>query len=128
VAAVAGLLAGCGGGGQAGAEPLGSACRDGRSALAQVLPVKRLADVAPSLRRVIAVEREALQAVGDRDQLGVRLSAAIASAQRTLALIERADPLLMQMMSPLRTGVPDVRRSVGIARDLVGELCRRAAA
>jgi hypothetical protein len=77
---------------------------------------------------VIAVEREAREAVGEGDPLGVRLSAAIASAERVIALIERTDPLLMQMMSPLRTGVPDVRRSVGIARELVGELCRRAAA
>jgi hypothetical protein len=84
--------------------------------------------VAPSLRKVVAVERQAREAVGEGDPLARRLSGAIAAAQRVLALLERTDPLLMQTMSPLRTGVPDVRRSVATARELVGELCRRAAA
>jgi hypothetical protein len=123
----AGLLAGCGGGGQANAEPLRAACRDGRSALAQIGPITRLRDVPPSLRRVVAVERQAREAVGEGDPLARRLSAAIAATGRVLALVEKTDPLMMQTMSPLRTGVSDVRRSVATARELVGEVCQRAA-
>jgi hypothetical protein len=124
--AVAALLTGCGGGGQANAEPLRAACRDGRSALAQVGPITRLRDVPPSLRRVVAVERQAREAVAKDDPLARRLSAAIAATRRVLTLVEQTDPLLLQTMSPLRTAVPDVRRSVATARELVGEVCRRA--
>jgi hypothetical protein len=125
-AAAAALLAGCGGGGRANAEPLRAACRDGRSALAQVGAITRLRDVPPSLRRVVAVERQAREAVGEGDPLARRLSAAIAATGRVLVVVEKTDPLLMQTMSPLRTGVPDVRRSVATARELLGEVCRRA--
>jgi hypothetical protein len=75
---------------------------------------------------VLGVERQAREAVDEGDPLARRLAGAIATAERLLTLVEGTDPLLMQTMSPLRTGVPDGRRSIAIARELVGEVCRRA--
>jgi hypothetical protein len=88
--------------------------------------ITRLRDVAPTLRRVVGVERQAREALDPDDPLAGRLSRAITAAERVLAQIEQADPLLMLMMSPLRTGVTDVRRSVATARELVAEVCRRS--
>ena len=121
-AASVALLAGCGGGEKNDAAGR-AACADGRAALPRIGPVRRLADVAPSLRKVIGVERRVLAAVGDGDPLTARLRVSVASAERTLAQIERTDPLGLQTMSPLRTGVPDARRSVETARALLEELC-----
>ena len=75
---------------------------------------------------MLGVERQAREALGEGDPLARRLTGAIATTERVLALVEETDPLLMPTMSPLRTGVPDARRSIAIARELVGEVCRRA--
>ena len=69
------------------------------------------------------MERRALTAVGEGDPLAARLRVSVASAERTLGQIEGTDPLRLQTMSPLRTGVPDARRSVETARALLEELC-----
>ena len=118
-AAAVAFLAGCGG----SSDHAQKACGEDRSALAQLAPVRRLADAETALRAVVAVERDALTAVGGGDKLAPRLRAAIVSAERALAAVE-ADPLRTRTMSPLRTGVPAARRALATARQLVAELCR----
>jgi hypothetical protein len=97
--------------------------------VARIGPVTGLADAAPALRKVVAVERSALAAVlevaGEDDPLAVRLRGALGAAERALAAIERSDPLQLGTMSPLRTAAPDARRAASQARALVLELCRR---
>jgi hypothetical protein len=124
--ALAGPLAGCGSGSQTRDDARREACAAGRATLAGIGPVKLLADVAPALRAVVGVERQALAAVSADDPLDPGLRAGISSAERLLATIA-ADPLRTRTMSPLRTGVQAARRSVATAGELIGELCRRAA-
>jgi hypothetical protein len=132
--AVVVVVAGCGGdgGGRAGHEALRTACDRGSAAVAKLGPVAGLRDVAPVLHTLIDVERSALEAVtgveGADDPLAARLRGAIVSAERVLSAVAQADPLRTRTMSPLRTAVPAARRAVTGARELVRELCRRAAA
>ncbi len=73
------------------------------------------------------MERRALDDLRRRrledDPLATRLQLAIASAQRSLASIEKSDP--QKTMSPIRTGIPDARRAVEAADTLIRALCQR---
>jgi hypothetical protein len=121
------VLAGCGGGDGRRAT-LGDACSRGNAGIAEIRPIVTLADSAPAVERALAVERAALSDVRGAteadDPLVRRLEQAATNARLFLAAARRADA--QGSMSPLRTSAPDARRIVGLARDLVGQVCRRA--
>jgi hypothetical protein len=70
----------------------------------------------------VALEQQALDAVGGDDPLAPQLTDATIVAERVLAQVD-ADPLRTRTMGPLRTVVPATRRAVATARELVAALC-----
>jgi hypothetical protein len=129
LAAVAALVAGCGGTSSA-APDLSAACTRARATLPQLPAAPDLDDATRALRRVLGAEQRALadlRAGGlANDPLATRLRAAIVSTRRSLVSIEAADP--QRTMAPIRTGVPNARRAAASAEALVTDLCRRARA
>jgi hypothetical protein len=122
-AALAGVLAGCGGAPRSGAAK--DACAGSRARLSSIQRVVTLADAGPAVRRSLVLDRAGLAAarrtLGSSDPLTLRFETAIGTASRFLAAARDADP--QQTMSPLRTSVPGARRIVETTRQLYRALC-----